>query len=261
VYLEQFDLSGKVALVTGGTGLLGSEFCRGLAEAGADIVVISRDAEKQAALGAEIRQLGRAFDGFACDLTDLEGIGRVADAAWELHGHVDIVVHNAMSHATTRGLGITDMTMDAMDYQLAVSTKSACVIFQRLCPKMAAGDGGSVITVTSRAGMEPVTGLLAYGLGKGSLILLTKHVAKEFAPKVRANVFCPGIIDTDGSRTNAPLGLTNIPQISAGRLGRSEECVGLIIYLASSASSYTNGQVIMIDGGHFGSAGVKRGPS
>jgi NAD(P)-dependent dehydrogenase (short-subunit alcohol dehydrogenase family) len=251
VNLERFALTGKVALVTGGTGAMGSDFCRGLAGAGADLVVVSRDRAKQSALRGEIEDLGRAYHSIPCDLSDLGAVAAMAHEAWDAFGHVDVIVHNAMSHGDGHDLGVADLTESALDYQLTVTMKSAWIMFQILCPKMVAGNGGSVITVSSTAGIVPTRGLLAYGIGKAALIMLTKYVAQEFGPAVRANVLNPGVIKTADTGNFAQLSTTMIPRIAAGRLGRSDECVGLIIYLASDASSYTSGQVITIDGGRF----------
>jgi NAD(P)-dependent dehydrogenase (short-subunit alcohol dehydrogenase family) len=116
---------------------------------------------------------------------------------------------------------------------------------------MVAGDGGSIITVISSLGMIPQRGFVAYGMAKGALMLLTKFAAQEFGPKVRANCISPGTISTSDDFVHHSVGNAMLPRISLGRFGRSRECVGATIFLASEAASYISGQVYLIDGGRF----------
>jgi NAD(P)-dependent dehydrogenase (short-subunit alcohol dehydrogenase family) len=248
-----FDLSGKVALVTGGTGLLGAHLAKGLAEAGAEVILVSRTREKQERLAGEIRAAGGACDYVTCDLTDMADVARMCEAAWGKRGRVDTLVHNAVPGDADSG-GIVSTTPEQWDLQSKVIYESALVMFRTLCPKMVAGEGGSLISVISSLAMIPQRGQMgffAYGMAKGALVLLTKYAAQEFGPKVRANCISPGSIATGGPGTGTPTGDALVPRISLGRRGRSEECVGATIFLASPASSYISGQVFLIDGGRF----------
>ena len=250
MYTEMFDLSGKVALVTGGTGRLGSHLSKGLAEAGAEVILVSRTRERLAALAEEIRASGGDCDYVTCDLSDPADVERTCDAAWRKRGRIDIIVHNAVPGGSFAG-GIADTPQEAWDTQTAVIYDSALVMFRTLCPKMVEGNGGSIISVISSTGMTPQKGLVAYGMAKGSLMLLTKYAAQEFGPQVRANCITPGTIATAPDNAGTSIGDAILPRIAAGRRGKSEECVGATIFLASDASSYVSGQVYLIDGGRF----------
>ena len=250
MYTEMFDLSGKVALVTGGTGALGAHLSKGLAEAGAEVILVSRTKAKQEALAAEIRDAGGACDFVTCDLSDAADVERMCREAWDKRGRIDIIVHNAVPGSSFSG-GIADTPQDEWDTQTSVIYESAFAMFKTLCPKMVAGHGGSIISVISSTGMVPQKGLFAYGMAKGSLMLLTKYAAREFGPKVRANCISPGTIATTPGSKGTPTGDAILHRVAAGRRGTSEECVGVTIFLASEASSYISGQVYLIDGGRF----------
>ncbi|MGE0383363.1 MAG: SDR family NAD(P)-dependent oxidoreductase [Gammaproteobacteria bacterium] len=250
MYIEQFRLDGKVAMVTGATGLLGSHLSRGLAEAGAEVVLVSRTRDRLEALAADIGAAGGRAHALAADMAAPADVERACDEAWNLRGHVDVIVHNA-TPAQTAGAGIADVTPEQWSAQWDVIYQSAFTLFRRLGPRMAAGDGGSIVSVVSSTGMIPQNGLFAYGMAKGALMLLTKYAAREFGPKVRANCITPGTIDTAGDMAGHPIAKLTLPRIAAGRFGRSEECVGATIFLASPAASYISGQVYLIDGGRF----------
>ena len=250
MYQEMFDLSGKVALVTGGTGNLGAHLSKGLAEAGAEVILVSRNKEKQEALALEIQAAGGKCGYVPCDLTDMADVARMCDEAWDRRGHVDVIVHNAVPGTSSNG-GIVDTPQEAWDTQTSVIYQSALVMFKTLCPRMVQGGGGSIISVVSSTGKTPQKGLVAYGIAKGSLLLLTKYTAQEFGPKVRANCITPGTIATTPTSRGTAIGDAILHRVAAGRRGRSEECVGATTFLASDAASYISGQVLWIDGGRF----------
>jgi 7-alpha-hydroxysteroid dehydrogenase len=253
MYREMFDLTGRVALVTGGTGLLGSVLSMGLAEAGAEVILVSRTREKQEARAARIRAAGGTCDYVTCDLMDLAAVERMCAEAWGKRGKIDILVHNAIPSETDTG-GIVTTPPEVWERGTRIIYESALVMFRTLCPRMVEGEGGSIISVISSLAMVPQKGqkgFLAYGMAKGSLMLLTKYAAQEFGPKVRANCISPGTIDTSGENRHHPVAGSLLPRIALQRYGTSEECVGATIFLASPASSFISGQVYLIDGGRF----------
>lgn len=250
MYVEQFRLDGKVALVTGATGYLGSHLARGVAEAGAEVVLVSRTQAKLDALAQEISSAGGSAVVMPADLSRTEEAERVCEQAWDLRGHVDVIVHNAIP-GESGGQEIATLTEEQWRTQWDVIYSSAFTMFRTLCPRMVAGEGGSIVSVVSSTGMTPQPGLFAYGMSKGALMLLTKYAAREFAPKVRANCITPGTIDSAGDMADHPIAQTMLPRIALGRFGENEECVGATIFLASPASSYISGQVYLIDGGRF----------
>jgi NAD(P)-dependent dehydrogenase (short-subunit alcohol dehydrogenase family) len=248
---ERFSLKGKTALVTGGTGLLGAHLSRGLAAAGAHVTLVSRTAEKQEALAAEIAASGGSSDYVTCDMGDLDAVAAMCDEVWSRHGSVEIIVHNATGGGSGNPGGIVTASMADVEGQADVIYRSALVMFRNLCPRMVEANGGSIVTVVSSTGYIPQKNMLAYGMAKGSLLLLTKYAAQEFGPAVRANCITPGTIDTAGTMKDHPIAQLTLPRISLGRFGESEECVGATVFLASDAASYISGQVYLIDGGRF----------
>ncbi|MBV9994591.1 MAG: SDR family oxidoreductase [Caulobacteraceae bacterium] len=236
--------------MTGATGALGSHLAKGLAEAGAEVVLVSRTRETLDALAREITAAGGKAHAIPADLGSTADVERVCAEAWALKGKVDVLLHNA-TPSQERGRGIAEISEAEWRQQWDVIYGSAFTFLRNLGPRMVAAGGGSVITVTSSTGMIPQKGHLAYGMAKGALMLLTKYAAQEFGPAVRANCIMPGTIDTTGTMAQHPIAQGILPRISLGRFGRNEECVGATIFLASPASSYISGQVYFIDGGRF----------
>lgn len=247
-------LAGKRALMTGAGGLMGAELARAFAAEGADLVLTTRTAAKLEPLAGEIRRLGARAATVAADFTLEADIDRLADAAWQAFGGIDVVLLS--SQPPNPNLGDLLTTPDAAwrEQQQAI-VWGPLRLMQRLAPKMMAAGGGSVVTVISSTGLEPTPGYDAYGLAKGALWLLTRYMAREWgAGGVRANAFNPGLIATGDNveqleaavRANGMLARTAL-----GRVGVSRECVGAAIYLASDESSFTTGQYIGVDGGRF----------
>jgi NAD(P)-dependent dehydrogenase (short-subunit alcohol dehydrogenase family) len=249
-----FDLSGKVAIVTGGAGGLGSAIARGLASQGASVAVTDLDQDAAADVAKSIDGEGGTAHGFALDVTDAEAVAAIVDRVGEQIGGIDILVASA-------GIGLrrpaTEMTPSEWQKVIDINLTGCFFCDQAVGRAMISrGSGGSIINIGSVVGQVGIdTGNANYAASKGGMIGLTKTLAIEWAPYgVRVNVVAPthfrtplvarAIEEVPGVEQRF---LANIP---LGRLGEPTEVVGGIVYLASDESSMVTGHVLNIDGGH-----------
>ncbi len=245
-----FDLTGKVALVTGGSRGLGREMVLAFARAGADVVIASRKLDSCEELADEVRrETGRRALAVSCHVGDWGQVERLAETAYGHFGHVDVLVNNAgMSPIYDR---VGDVTEALYDKVLDVNLKGPFRLTAIVGTRMAEGDGGSIIMVSSTGSLHPKANIITYAAAKAGLNAMTIGFADAFAPKVRVNCILPGPFLTDISkawdmeafneraRTTIPL----------RRGGRPDEIVGAALYFASEASSYTTGALLTVAGG------------
>ncbi len=245
------ELTGKVALVTGGSRGLGREIVRALAEHGADVLIASRKLEACVELANEIEaRHGVTAGAVACNVSDWSQCDALTDAAYERFGRVDVLVNNA-------GLSPLYPSVDAVsealwDKVLAVNLKGPFRLSASIGTRMAAGDGGSIINISSIAAIRPHGGVLPYAAAKAGLNALTEGFAKALAPKVRVNAVMCGMFRTDISKAwgdPAVVAERARATIALQRIGEPEEVVGAALYLASPASSYCTGAILKLDGG------------
>lgn len=245
-------LAGKRALMTGVGGLLGSDLARAFAGEGADLVLTTRSAAKLEPLAAEIRALGRRAEAVGCDFTCKDEIDRLAEAAWKAFGGIDVIVLSSQP-ATPGGLDLLS-TPDAIwqEQQQAVAW-GPFRLLRALAPRMMAAGGGSIVTLISSTGIDPIPGYGAYGMAKGQLWLLTRYMAAEWGRGgIRANAICPGMIATGGSGApteDSPAAQAMLARTALGRFGRNGDVIGAALHLASDESAFTTGQRIHVDGG------------
>ncbi|MDX1648348.1 MAG: glucose 1-dehydrogenase [Myxococcota bacterium] len=245
-----FDLEDRVAVVTGGSRGLGRAMCRAFARAGARVVVASRKGPACEALAEELRaETGRDALGVAFHAGRWADCDALADAAWERFGRVDVLVNNAGMSPLYPSLD--EVGEELWDKVQAVNLKGAFRLSARLGTRMAAGDGGSIVNVSSIAAVQPTPVELPYAAAKAGLHAITVGMARAFGPKVRVNCIMPGPFLTDISKAwdleaFAKQAERSIP---LGRGGEPHEIVGAALYLASDASSYTTGAVLKVDGG------------
>jgi NAD(P)-dependent dehydrogenase (short-subunit alcohol dehydrogenase family) len=246
----QFSLEGRVALVTGGSRGIGRACALGLAAAGAKIAVSSRKAEACEAVAEEVRAIGGeaiAVPGHAGRTEQIEDV--VAQTVAQL-GRLDVLVNNAATNPEFATL--VDTTESAFDKVYEVNVKGPW-LFTRAAVKAWMGEhGGSVINVASVGGMHPDVMMGAYGASKAALINLTGTLAKELGPGVRVNAIAPGLIRTDFARVlvETPEIHDHLVEVSAlKRVGEPHEMAGVVVWLASDASSYVTGSTIVLDGG------------
>jgi NAD(P)-dependent dehydrogenase (short-subunit alcohol dehydrogenase family) len=244
-----FDLTGRVALVTGGSRGLGRAMVEGFARAGADVVIASRDAAKCAEYAKEITELtGRQAFPFGVHMGHWAEIGALADAAYDRFGRVDILVNNAGSSPLYDSL--TDISEELFDKVIGVNLKGPFRLAALVGSRMAAGAGGSIINISSMAAVRPRPDVLPYAVAKAGLNAMTVAVAQAFGPAVRCNAIMAGTFLTDVSRSwDKDAFAARAQRFALRRGGQPSEIVGTAIYLASDASSYTTGAVLSVDGG------------
>jgi NAD(P)-dependent dehydrogenase (short-subunit alcohol dehydrogenase family) len=241
-----FNLTNKVALVTGGSRGLGRAIVLAFAKAGADVVIASRKLDACEAVAREVEALGRRALPVAAHVGKWDDNDMLAARAYEHFGRVDILVNNAGMSPLAPSLAET--TEALFNKVIDVNFKGPFRLSVLLGERMMAGVGGAIINLSSTAAFKPEPNTVPYGGAKAAINAMTVALAKAFAPKVRVNCIAPGPFLTDVSgawRDNE----TYRKSLGLQRFGEPDEIVGTALYLASDASSYTTGQVIRVDGG------------
>lgn len=246
-----FSLTGSVAAVVGGTGTLGSAFCRGLAGAGASVAVIGRSADRAAAVARGIEDAGGTAMPLVIDVTDAAALAAGHAAIVQRFGRVDVLVNGPGVNASTPFLELTDEEWDRVLATNLTSVRRACQVFA--AGMIAAGEGGSIVNISSAAGELPLSRVLSYSVSKAGINSLTRWLARDLAPhNIRVNAIAPGFFPAEQNRR-----LLTPERVEAilrhtplGRLGEPDELVGTLIWLASrTAASFVTGAVIAVDGG------------
>jgi len=241
-----FDLTGKVALVTGGSRGLGREACLALASHGADVVIVSRKIEACVAVALEVEAFGRRALALSCHVGRWNDIDAMVDQAYAAFGRVDILVNNAgMSPVAPSSVETEEALVDAV---IALNFKGPFRLSAQIGTRMAAGEGGSIINISSAGSVRPTPEIAPYAGAKAALNALTRAHAFEFAPKVRVNAILPGSFRTDVARHWPADKEARTPAVMR-RFGEPDEIVTTILYLASDRSSFTTGTLIRVDGG------------
>jgi NAD(P)-dependent dehydrogenase (short-subunit alcohol dehydrogenase family) len=247
--VELFDLSGKVAIVTGGSRGLGREMVLAFAEHGADVVIASRKVENCEAVAQEVRSLGRRAVAAAYHAASWDAADQLAELAYGEFGRVDILVNNAgMSPLYP---SVDAISEDLFDKVMGVNLKGPFRLSAVVGTAMAEGDGGSIIFVSSIASHRPSPNELVYGAAKAGVNNLTIGLARTLGPKVRVNCIVPGPFLTDISKAwdLDAFNRSAATSFALGRGGEPNEVVGAALYFASAASTYTTGALLNIDGG------------
>jgi 2-deoxy-D-gluconate 3-dehydrogenase len=250
--LASFDLSGRVAIVTGGNGGIGLGMARGLAANGATVVVAARNAAKSAAAVKELESLGARAAAIEADVSDEAAVNRLAEETVRRFGRVDVVVNNAGTNVRKEP---QDLSLAEWHLVMDTNLTSAFLTAKAAYPHMKAQGGGKFINVGSMMSVFGVPFSPAYASSKGGLVQFTKVLATAWAKdNIQANAVLPGWIDTDltrNARVEVP-GLHErvLSRIPAGRWGDGDDLAGIAAFLASSASDYITGAVIPVDGGY-----------
>jgi NAD(P)-dependent dehydrogenase (short-subunit alcohol dehydrogenase family) len=243
-----FDLTGKVAVVTGGSRGLGREMVLAFAGAGADVVIASRKLDNCTALAEEIEGSGRRALPVACHVGHWNECDELADRAYEHFGRVDILVNNAgMSPLAPSSAQTSEELFDKV---IGVNFKGPFRLCALIGQRMYDGDGGSIINVSSSGALFPAPRFGPYAGAKAALNALTTVYAREYAPRVRVNTLSAGPFLTDISKHWPEEGKRSWRN-AAGRAGSPGEVVTTALYLASAASSFTTGSLIRVDGGLY----------
>jgi 2-deoxy-D-gluconate 3-dehydrogenase len=247
-----FDLSDRIALVTGGNGGIGLGMARALGQAGATVIIVGRNAEKSAAALRELQSLGLHAESLACDVAQEAEVLRLFADVQARHGRLDVLVNNAGS---TVRKPPQDFSLAEWNTVMDVNLTSAFLCARSAYPLMLKAGGGKVINIGSILSIFGAAYAPAYGASKGGIVQLTKSLALAWAKdRIQANAVLPGWIDTDltvGARDQVP-GLNErvLARTPAGRWGTPQDLAGIAVFLASAASDFVTGAAIPVDGGY-----------
>lgn len=244
------DLSGKAAIVTGGSKGIGFGMACALAHAGADIVIVSRNLAEGEEAAKEIQAMGRKAVAVSCDVTSPEAVDAMVTKAVATFGKVDILLNNAGMNIRKP---VVELAADEWDKVLNTNLKGIFLVAQRVGKEMIKQKSGKIINIASILGLIGLPMLAPYAASKGGIVQLTKVLALEWAPyNINVNAIAPAYIRTpmtegwltDKERLNAILSATPM-----GRLGSIEDLAGPVVFLASDWASYITGHTLMVDGG------------
>lgn len=254
---ELFRLDERVAVVSGGAGLIGAKACEILAEAGADVVVVDRDAERAHRESERIAaQTGRRVAAHPTDITDESEVEALVDAVYADFGRVDVLVNAAHYKGGAFFHALEDYPKETWDRVLDVNLTGAFLTCRAFGRRMYEGDGGVMVNFSSTYGVvsaDPriygesgINSPVAYAATKSGLLNMTRYMAVHWRPKVRANVLVPGGVENGQDpgfveRYNARTPL--------GRMARRDDYQGVILFMCSDASAYMTGAVVTVDGG------------
>jgi NAD(P)-dependent dehydrogenase (short-subunit alcohol dehydrogenase family) len=248
---DRFDLTGKVAVVTGGSRGIGKAVVEGFAAAGADVVIASRKLANCEEVAAHVEAAtGRKALPVECHVGQWDDCDRLVDAVYGHFGRCDVLVNNAGMSPLYDDL--RDVSEAYYEKVHAVNARGPFRLSVLFGSRMNEADGGSIINVTTAGSLRPMPTDLPYAMAKAALNALTLALAGAWNPKVRANLVLPGAFDTDITKAWDPA-----MKVWAGesnpmhRIGQPEDMVGVCIFLASDASSYINGAQILVDGGAY----------
>jgi NAD(P)-dependent dehydrogenase (short-subunit alcohol dehydrogenase family) len=271
VNTQAFSVQGRVAVITGGYGVLGGDIATGLAAAGARVVILGRRAEQAEAAAVAIRSAGGDAMSVVADVVDEAAVRRARDEVVARCQRVDVLVNAAggnVARARSDARPAYDVPTDAFEEVLRLNLHGSVVPSLVFAETMAAQRGGSIINISSMAAMRAISGVLGYSIAKSGIDSLTRwlavDMARRFGDGIRVNAIAPGffvttqnrdvLITPDGSWTDRSL--TILAHTPMGRFGRPEELLGAVQWLASDASSFVTGTVIPVDGGFSAFSGV-----
>ena len=242
---DLFDLSGKIALVTGGSRGLGLQMVRAYAEHGADVIIASRKLDACEEAAAEVRGMGRRALAVSAHVGRWDEIDKLIEAAYAEFGRIDILVNNAGMSPRQPSHEVTEALFDSV---MNLNFKGPFRLASQVAKRMADGDGGVIINVSSSGALNPLPAVVPYSGAKAALNAMTVSFAHEYGPKVRVNTLSAGPFLTDIAKA-WPEEARQRSNNALGRPGRPEEVVTTALYLASPASSFTTGAIVRVDGG------------
>jgi len=244
---NRFDLTGRVALVTGASRGLGRAIVHGLALAGADVIVSSRKQDACEDVAKEVRGLGRQAMAHACHVANWDEIDGLVEAAYHRFQHVDVLVNNAgISPLYPSPEGVSEELWDKV---LGVNLKGPFRLSALLGARMR-DRGGSIVNVSSIGAVRPSSDIIPYAAAKAGMNAMTVGFADALGPTVRVNTVMPGPVRTDMSRQwDHEAFAVRASTFPLRRAGEPDEIVGAVLYFASDASSFTTGAILAVDGG------------
>ncbi len=268
-----FDVRGRTAVITGGSGVLGSVMAHALAKAGVRVAILSLHAASSANVVETIRADGGEALGIACDVMDRADLERACTEVLDSFGHIDMLINAAggnSPHATTSATtSFFDLDVHAVDSVLGLNftgTFQSCQIFGRA---MAERKQGVIVNIVSMNALRPLTRIPAYSAAKAAVANFTQwlavHMAQEYSPAIRVSAIAPGFFLTEQNRflmldaasgEPTPRGASILSHTPMARLGEPEDLVGTLLWLICPASSFVTGIVVPVDGGFSAYSGV-----
>jgi NAD(P)-dependent dehydrogenase (short-subunit alcohol dehydrogenase family) len=268
-----FDVRGLTAVITGGSGVLGSVMARALAKAGARVAILSLHASSSVKVVETIRADGGEAIGISCDVRDRTNIERACTEVLDDFGHIDILINaaggNSPQATTSANITFFDLDIHAVDSVLGLNftgTFQSCQIFGR---DMAKRKQGVIVNIVSMNALRPLTRIPAYSAAKAAVANFTQwlavHMAQEYSPSIRVNAIAPGFFLTEQNRflmidaaSGEPTarGQAIMNHTPMGRLGAPEDLLGTLLWLVSPASTFVTGTMIAVDGGFSSFSGV-----
>lgn len=271
-FLQQYDFSDKVAVVTGGSGVLCAAMCRALSAAGAKVAVLSLHPESAEGMAAELRAAGGDSVGIACNVLEKDSVQAAAESMLKTYGRVDILINGAGGNkpqATTNAeQSFFDLPAEALRLVFDLNLMGTIVPSQVFGKTMAAQKAGVILNVSSMSAFKPLTRVVSYSAAKAGVSNFTQwlavHMAQEYSPEIRVNAIAPGffvgeqnrrlLLNEDGSLT--PRGQQIIGHTPQGRFGTPDDLIGATMWLLSPASAFVTGIVVPVDGGFSAFGGV-----
>jgi NAD(P)-dependent dehydrogenase (short-subunit alcohol dehydrogenase family) len=267
-----FDVSGRTAMITGGSGHLGRAMAAALAQAGARVAILGRHIESAQAVAQSIQDGGGTAVGIACDVLNRADLERSREQITSALGPVDILVNaaggNSPSASTSDKQSFFDLDAEAVSNVFGLNfsgTFQTCQVFGR---DMAERKEGCIVNITSMSGLRPLTRVVAYSAAKAAIVNFTQwlavSMAQEYSPRIRVNAIAPGFFLTeqnhylmlDAQEQLTARGQTIVTHTPMGRLGEPEDLAGTLLWLVSPASSFVTGIVVPVDGGFSAFSGV-----
>jgi NAD(P)-dependent dehydrogenase (short-subunit alcohol dehydrogenase family) len=248
---ELFDLTGRVAIVTGGSIGLGRQMAQGLAEMGANLVLCGRKKENCQRAVEELQKLGVRVLPLGCDVKEPASIQAVVDATVKEFGRIDVLVNNA---GTSWGAPVEEMTLEQWNKVIETNLTGTFLFSQAVGKVMILHKKGKIINIASVAGLRgssPKFSAIGYSTSKGGVILFTKDLARKWGMhNIQVNAIAPGWFPTKMSEKVIERNKEDLlAEIPLGRLGGPEDLKGAAIFLASDASNFVTGQILAVDGG------------
>ena len=271
--LKSFDLSGKIAVVTGGAGVLCAAMCRALAEAGAKVAVLDLNQEAAISLAVEVRSSGGEAIGVACNVLEKDNLEATAQEVLAKFGRVDILVNGAGGNkpqATTNPeQSFFNLPADALRWVFDLNLMGTILPSQVFGKRMAEQRSGVILNISSMNAFRPLTRIAAYSAAKAGVSNFTQwlavHMAQEYSPEIRVNAIAPGFFLTEQTRfllidtvngELTPRGRSIISHTPMNRFGSPDDLLGALLWLVSPASAFVTGIVVPVDGGFSAFSGV-----
>jgi len=268
---EMFSLDGRVAVVTGGYGVLGGSIADGLVAAGARVVILGRNAERAQGKADEFKRSGAEASILTADVLEEGQLRRACDELIEREGHVDILVNAAggnVARARTDRVPVFDLPFDAFDDVVRLNLHGTVYPSLVFGEAMARQGKGSIVSISSMAATRALSGVMGYSVAKSAIDNFTRwmavDVARRFGEGMRVNAIAPGffvadqnravLLNEDGSLTDR--GRSIVDMTPMGRFGEPSELQGTVVWLCSDAASFVTGTVIPVDGGFIADSGV-----